>query len=397
VRVVPAANGEGWEIQGGARDVQIEARGERLLLTSSQLWDDDGDLAFLVVLGGLFLFNLIFLDVNISSGHGFYRDRLSAAYVFRRDENGDIVPNDTLKLSALNAEATAAPYHLINVALNLQGSSDPAMRDRRADFFILSSRFCGSHRTGYQPTPLLEAIDDHIDLGTALAISGAAASPNMGVATFKPLVFVLTLLNIRLGYWLPNPAQLASWRRRFLPTPWLLLRESVSAVDDRGPYVNVSDGGHLENLGAYELLRRRCKLIVAVDAEADPDLFFGALVKLIRYARIDLGIEIEIDLGALRPAETGRSTHQWAIGRIRYGDGEEGRLLYLKSTLVSDLASEDIRDYLDHQPAFPHQPTSDQFFHEAQFEAYRSLGYQIASSALADPAVQELFPPPTSA
>lgn len=381
-----------WWIDDGGREYLIRADGDRLRVASSRLWDDRGDLVFLGVLGGLFLFNLMFLNVNVSSGHGFYRDRLSAAYLFKVNDEGDLEPNDTLKLSELNEKDTKGPYHLINVALNLQGSSDPTMRDRRADFFILSSGFTGSDRTGYWRTSKLEELDEHVDLGTALAISGAAASPNMGVTTLKPLVFILTLLNIRLGYWLPNPAQQDAWRRRFLPTPWLLLRESVSAVDDSGPYVNISDGGHLENLGAYELLRRRCKLIVAIDAEADPNLFFGALVKLIRYARIDLGIEIDIDLEPLRAAQAdGRSTQQWAVGKIRYGDTETGSLLYMKSTLAEDLASEDIRDYLDHQPAFPHQPTSDQFFDEAQFEAYRSLGYQIASRALDDPQVQELF------
>jgi hypothetical protein len=369
----------------------------RLKVAGSTLWDDQTDLIFLSVLGALFLFNLLFLDVNIASPHGFYRDRLSAAYLFKRAGPGEIEPNDTIKLSELNAPGTAAPYHLVNVALNLQSSSDPEMSDRHADFFILSPGFSGSHRTGYCRTSALEQIDDHVDLGTAMAISGAAASPNMGVTTLKPLVFVLTLLNIRLGYWLPNPARLGTWRRRLLPTPWLLLKESVSAVSDRGPYVNVSDGGHLENLGTYELLRRRCALIVVIDAEEDPQLFFGSLVKLIRYARIDLGVEIQIDLEPLRPsAETGRSQRQWALGRVDYGHGEEGRLLYLKSTLTGDLATEDLRGYVDRRSVFPHEPTSDQFFHEERFEAYRALGYQIASRALEDPVVQDVMSQPHS-
>lgn len=354
-------------------------------------------LAALVV----FLITRIFTDINKTSFHNFYRDLLSKAYLFETDKGGNNVqPNDVQKLSELNSEHTKAPYHLINVALNLQGSEDINLRDRNADLFILSKHFCGSMRTGFCETLDVENTDPHVNLGTAMAISGAAAAPNMGAATIKPLVFIMTLLNIRLGYWLPNPKIL--WEKeyrlsRFLPYlenyqyrlqywryspisgvgPIYLLRELFGLISEKNEYINVSDGGHIENLAIYELLRRRCKYIIACDAEADPDMTFGGLAKLIRLARIDLSIDIDIELDALRKGENGFSNRHCAFGKIHYGGGETGYLLYIKSSLSGD-ENEYIREYRSKNKDFPHESTGDQFFDEAQFEAYRALGYHIA-------------------
>lgn len=239
---------------------------------------------------------------------------------------------------------------------------------------------------GYCDTAQMERHHQHLNLGTAMAISGAAAAPNMGVTTIKPLMFIMTLLNIRLGYWLPNPSlfEKSSWRGRMYRKVFLrgagagyLWKEALGAVDEKGGFVNVSDGGHLENLGVYELLRRHCKLIIAVDGEADPDLSFGSLVRLIRYARIDMGIEIEIDLTEIRLGQDNLSRKHWALATIDYGEQQKGRLLYIKSSVTGD-ESDDIRDYRSRNPVFPHESTADQFFSEDQFEAYRSLGFHIA-------------------
>jgi hypothetical protein len=193
----------------------------------------------------------------------------------------------------------------------------------------------------------------------------------------------MTLLNIRLGYWLPNPrlGRKVSWlsriglRRR--PGPKYLLKEALGMVDECGKYVNVSDGGHIENLGLYELLRRRCKFIVAVDGEADPDMTFGSLVNLQLYARLDMGIEIKMDLDPIRKDDEGLSSRRWALGKIRYGPGEEGVLLYIKSSVTGG-EYEYVRAYRAKNPSFPHESTAGQFFTEGQFESYRALGYQIA-------------------
>jgi hypothetical protein len=342
---------------------------------------------------GLILYSWRFIDVNNNSLHGFYRDRLSEAYLFEvLGDDKEPVSNDTQKLSDLNEKSRAAPYHLINVALNLQGRSPNAACSRDADFFFFSKYYTGSVSTGYCETRLLEECDPHLDLGTAMAISGAAAAPNMGTTTFKPLAFIMTMLNIRLGYWLPNPLFLASetkglrasllknalFRRILMPTvgPIYLLKELISRLHESSTYVNVSDGGHVENLAIYELLRRRCRYIIACDAEADPNMTFGGLATLQRYAQIDLGITFDFDLDELRRGDNGFSRNHCMLAKIYYPEGETGFLLYLKSSLTGD-EEEYIKEYRASHPTFPHQTTADQFFDEAQFEAYRALGFHI--------------------
>ncbi|MCA9713012.1 MAG: hypothetical protein KDK70_44720, partial [Myxococcales bacterium] len=172
------------------------------------------------------------------------------------------------------------------------------LRGRKGDLFLLSPFAVGSTWTGYRRTsthyPLL-------DLATATAISGAAAAPNMGVATVGPVRFLLALLNVRLGYWLTNPRDALSadspWHRR--AARWIadriaplacLLAEMRGALRPDTLYVNLSDGGHVENLGAFELIRRNCRVVIAVDAEADPEYGFEGLAALIRYARTDLNV-----------------------------------------------------------------------------------------------------------
>jgi hypothetical protein len=352
----------------------------------ADLFEDGG--AELYGLGILLvLFNWLFVNVNITSAHGFYRDRLSKAYLFQSDIEGGLRGNDQQRLSELNRDHTTAPYHLINVALNLQGSRDRNLRGRNADLFIFSKRFTGSPRTGFIRTADLENLDPHLNLGTALAISAAAAAPNMGTATVKPVVSLLTLLNIRLGYWLPNPAVArgASWLRRQIlrrgAGPMHLWREARGKLDAKGDLVNVSDGGHIENLGIYELLRRRCKFIIAVDAEADPNIRFGGLLNLIRFARIDMGITIDIDLEPVRRGERGFNLQHGAVGTIDYGDGEVGHLMYIKSSMTGD--EDYVRDYHARSPSYPHESTTDQFFSETQFEVYRWLGFHAAGKMLA--------------
>ena len=203
----------------------------------------------------------------------------------------------------------------------------------------------------------------------------------------------MTLLNVRLDYWTPNPLiintakTLRKWRWPNVG-PRYLLKEALGNLNAKGSHVNLSDGGHIENLAIYQLLKRRCKLIIAVDGEADPNMQFGGLVTLIRYAEIDMGITIVIDLDEIRKDKKGLSKSHWALGSIQYGKGEDGkeeigRLLYIKSSLSGD-ENEYIKAYHKKNPTFPHQPTSDQFFDETQFEVYRALGEHIACGALED-------------
>ncbi|HEY0327650.1 MAG TPA: cell division protein [Rhodopseudomonas sp.] len=362
------------------------------------------------------------LAPNANSLHRLYRDRLGRAFLFdprprrgakphanapSRDQGRDFVPVDRMRLSALSA--ADAPYHLINAALNIQGSDFANRRGRNADFFVFSKYSIGSQATLYAPTERLEAVSPELDLATAMAISGAAASANMGSKTIRPLTPTLALLNIRLGYWLKNPRffapagsgpaepQSGGWTPSHRTIRYLW-SEISGRLYENSDEVYLTDGGHIENLGIYELLRRQCRLIIAVDAEADSAMHFPSLVKLQRYARIDLGIRISLPwtpiqaatLGCMAlnagkpppapPSEQPRGPHT-AIGIIDYGGGETGLLVYIKSSLSGD-ENDYVRDYARRYAQFPHEATGDQFFSEEQFEVYRALGFHIANGLL---------------
>ena len=353
-------------------------------------WSDGQrlDLGLLALAGVLLVVAWVTVDVNLTSLHGFYRDRLSKAYLFRvRD--GRIAPHDELRLSDLNP-SHRAPYQLLNATVNLQGSRNPERRGRNADFFLFSKHYCGSDRTGFCRTTDLERSDRRLDLATAMAISGAALSGNMGVKPLRSLVLIMTLLNVRTGYWLPNPriAPRPVYERGPLTgvRPLFLLREFFGLLNEKSRYVNVSDGGHLENLGLYELLKRRCRFIIICDAECDANMAFGGLATVVRYARIDLGADVQIALDGIRGEPAGRRKLYCAVGQIRYPGGEIGRVLYVKACLTGD-ESVDITEYHARNPHFPHESTGRQFFDEAQFEAYRQLGHHIGSVLLSGPLV----------
>jgi hypothetical protein len=335
------------------------------------------------------------LQANGYSLHRFYRDRLSEAFLFRAPEPGVATPTrlDDLKLSALQGDD--GPYHIVNSALNVEGSKEANRRGRNADFFMFTRDFVGSDLTYYASAQDMEGVDARLDLATAMAISGAAVSANMGSATVRLLSPTLALLNIRLGYWLRNPRDLAAktapdflrrWTMRVFGKFYLLL-EMLNQLDETSRNILLTDGGHIENLGVYELLKRGCQLIVVVDAEADPSMSFPALLTLERYARIDLGVRITLpweEIAAMtksvgehidgdRPCSNGPHC---AVGRIVYQTGAKGIMLYFKSSLTGD-EKDYVLDYKKRYPSFPHETTGDQFFSEEQFEAYRALGYHM--------------------
>ena len=353
-----------------------------------------------------------FFNVNSNSLHQLYRDRLGSAFLFRRNgEDGPLEGADRFLLSQFVSEAS--PYHLINAALNVPGSQFANRRGRNADFFLFSKRFVGSELTGYVNTTLAEAAMDGLNAGTAMAISGAAAAPNMGMASMRPLSPTIALLNVRLGRWMRHPydivkyaktSKLAQWWRG-RPGPKRLLSEAFfksgtdvaeldKASDRDAGFIFLTDGGHIENLGVYELLRRRCSLIVAVDAEADTNYDFSSLVQLERFARIDLGARIVLDWPPIgersrrvsKSFAAGERTSQAgphvAIGLIDYPPAaqncprEQGVLVYIKSSMSGD-ENDYVIDYKRRNSAFPQESTIDQLFSEEQFEVYRALGEHI--------------------
>jgi hypothetical protein len=224
-------------------------------------------------------------------------------------------------------------------------------------------------------------MDKHLDLATAMAISGAAAAPHMGTLTAPQFTFFLAMLNIRLGYWARNPRKPSRVRaiEGFLPPVgwYYFLRELTGKMNEKTHYINLSDGGHIENLGIYELLRRRCKFVIAIDGEADPARSFGGLLKLTQLVKIDLGVRIEPDLSDLRMERDGCGRAHFGLSRLDYPDGSHGLLLYIKSSLTGN-EPEFLKKYHTENPDFPHQSTANQLFSETQFEAYRALGEHIA-------------------
>jgi hypothetical protein len=216
----------------------------------------------------------------------------------------------------------------------------------------------------------------------------------MGSNSVKPLTPTLAMLNIRLGYWLANPGQLVCSRKCFSIFDQLyFLQEMFGLMRESCETVYLTDGGHIENLGIYELLRRRCRLIIAVDAEADPEMSFRSFVALQRYARIDLDVSISLPWAAIRdgtrraseeiaktggvPPHTALHGPHCAIGEIIYPQDQKGILLYVKSSISGD-ENDYIVDYKRRFPTFPHETTADQLFSEEQFEVYRALGFHAA-------------------
>ena len=361
------------------------------------------------------VWSFLFVDINTLGPHGYYRDRLCECYLAYRGENQitwwqtairrfwggrskrreatearkieetapqKIAARLRLPLSQMHTPG-AAPYHLVNTVVNLPASANPDLRGRNGDFFIMSPFFCGSPICGYVATSQVEGIDPHLDLGTAMAISGAAASTNMGWRTLPNYRFLMALFNVRLGYWLPNLRCLDQVRVRGVG-PAYFLAEITGRIQENMKYLNVSDGGHIENLGAYELLRRRCKFIICVDGGAKLGTEGSDLQRLERYALIDLGIKFEYNLADLQPNQSGMSRAYAILIKVLYnpdkiGSEEIGWMIYLKPALTG-AEPQYVLDYRYRNASFPHEGIVDQIFEEEQFEGYRAVGECAAES-----------------
>ncbi|TAV19060.1 patatin-like phospholipase domain-containing protein [Rhizobium ruizarguesonis] len=352
------------------------------------------------LLAGLLFATWPFLNVNANSLHQLYRDRLGSAFFVRAVANArDAGQADSFALSTIETQNT--PYPLINAALNVPGSSFANRRGRNADFFFFSPRYIGSEASGYARTPDMEDAMKGLSLGTATAVSGAAAAPNMGMASVRPLSLTIALLNVRLGYWIRHPRHVAHRKRIFkgYPGPVFLLSEAFSKTGIRltkqdvtsseTGFVFLTDGGHIDNLGIYGLLRRRCKIIFAVDGEADPAMSFPSLVQLERLARIDLNVTIDlpwqqISRFAIDKSAKRASGPHVAIGKVTFASlvtgepPETGVIVYIKSSMSGD-ECDYIGAYAAKHRLFPHERTSDQLFSEEQFEVYRALGEHVAT------------------
>jgi glycerophosphoryl diester phosphodiesterase len=381
------------------------------------------------------------VDINEFSIHHFYKNRLVRCYLGASRANDrkpdwftGFDPDDDLRLARFDHNPRgdeagaglagdrstppyAGPYPIINCALNLVGGRDLAWQERKATSFVFTPKYCGydvdravlpkrkrlEGNEAYVPTTAFYRRNSGPLLGMAMAISGAAANPNMGRASSPALGFLMTVFNVRLGWWIGNPRRIAAASQ---PGPPLGLAytalELFGLTDDERDYVNLSDGGHFDNLGVYELIRRSCRYIIVSDAGQDDRFICEDLGDLVRRCRTDFGVEIDIAVDRIRNRDlAGISQTHCVVGVIHYlnipkrvdgrlvdeNDGplvpgatpghEIGYLVYIKPSLTGD-EPQDVLEYNRRIPEFPHQSTADQWFDESQFESYRKLGMHAA-------------------
>jgi hypothetical protein len=277
-----------------------------------------------------------------------------------------------------------APLHVINTALNLTSGEKLAWQQRKAESFTVTPLHSGSFYVGYRDSKEYGG-KDGISIGTAVAISGAAASPNQGYHSSPAMAFILTILNVRLGSWLGNPGLAgrntydnAHPRTNLEPLVW----ELTGTSNDQCPLVYLSDGGHFENLGIYEMVLRRCRFIVISDGGCDPKCSFEDLGNAIRKIRTDLGVPIDIEYDDMHPRSADSTLTKGryvTTARIRYSaiddTDKDGWLVYIKPGLYEgEYFPKDVYNYATESLDFPHESTADQFFSESQFESYRALG-----------------------
>lgn len=413
------------------------------VVTSDWLWPGQTWMVFFRLLAVLFvvvtLFN--FLNPNNISSHRFYRDRLMETFMpsqpasnFRAADDAQLCKMFSAHIPAPagqaedtpQAERYAGPYHIVNTNVILVRSQRPEFYQRGGDSFILSPLYCGSGATGWIKTEdhsiRLFKRDTSLTLATAMAISGAAANPNTAGGedtTMRrwSISFLMTLLNIRLGLWQPNPASSKKQFRRETAQPSFVTPGVLSLLsnyyDETKRYIELSDGGHFDNTGLYELFRREVKIIVLSDASCDPDYSMDDLSRALVLAHADFGVAVDfqgldakksagiwkkLDESPEQPNTYRGKGYPWvndgvrakilrdgyAVGTITYPtQSEPGYLIYIKPALI-EYAPLNALSYAINNPDFPHQSTAEQFFSELRFEAYRSLGHAIGKKVVTE-------------
>ncbi len=387
------------------------------------------------------------VDINAFSMHNFYRNRLARCYLGatnmertpdpftgfddhetggrRKNSSGSSVPVAALRPKRFRLGQTAptrfdGPMPIFCSTLSLTFGEDLAFQERKGTSFAFTPMYSGysvgwtaasspadeTSLNGYVPTEKF-AYEGGITLDSAAAISGAAMNPNQGVNTQPALAFLMTLFNVRLGWWIANPRRIGQWKFKDHPVTlrgWRYLRnELFSRADDTSKYVSLSDGGNFENMGLYELVRRRCSYILVCDAEQDDGPKLNGIGLAIEKCRTDFGVEIKLDLRDLMnpmpipgtptgsPGAVAAPRKAYAFGTIHYPAPLEGRgaylgrIVYVKNVVTGNEPG----DILHHRlvnPQFPNDSTVNQWFTETMFESYRRLGQWNLAAAMKDPA-----------
>jgi hypothetical protein len=385
-------------------------------------------------------------DLNVWSLHRFYRRRLMAAYAPRRVKvKNDRPPSanavngtDVVHLSgadkaplakfigpaATNSDARQVdfPELLICAAANI-ADYGATPTGSHVTSFVFSQRELGGPLIGALPVTTYASkvsANDELTVPSAIAISGAAIAPSMGKMTRAPLRFLLALLNIRLGVWLPNPRSAApqverrsrglgpseipkgdgsqssapdkeadSLRKakpiRSQPRPIYLLYELLGWNRLGAKYLYLTDGGHYENLGLVELIRRRCEWIWCIDASGDAIDTFNTIGEALSLADGELGVHIEIfperDMApdpvvSAARADQGKPPlvrQPYCDGYVHYPNGTTGRLVIIKAGVWNG-APWEIQSFYERNRRFPCDPTTNQLYTGERFDAYRALG-----------------------
>lgn len=363
------------------------------------------------------------INVNRFSLHAVYRMRLVRAFLgsarIKRHPDGftDIDPFDNPRLSDMFRRPAKDKqghrlFPVINLALNLTAGHNHAWSERKAESFTVTPQACGAanlqrgegarktHEIGGAYVQTASYAGDEketgpkdkgsgMTLGTAITLSGAAVSPNMGYSSSPTTSFLMTLFNVRLGAWLPNPAvaSIEQLKRAKPPNALLTLaREMLGLTDDAGRSIYLSDGGHFENLGIYEMVRRQCRFILVVDAGQDGDAKFTDLGNAARKIFIDFGVRITFHptMAIGSREDPIKPIRGYATADIKYLDPPKiGKLIYIRPYDMPD-APIDVRAFRNAHPDFPHETTLEQWFSESRFESYRGLG-DAAMSAIGLP------------
>jgi len=322
-----------------------------------------------------------YININRFSLHAMYRNRLIRAYLGASNPKRNasrftgFAADDNLPMRDLRTGVK--PFQVVNLTLNLVSGERLAWQQRKAQSFTVSPLHSGNYELGYRDSAQYGGREG-ITLGTAVTISGAAASPSMGSFSSSMVGFVMTLLNARLGAWLGNPGDAGerTWKQDGPRSAvGSLVKEALGLTNNTSAYVYLSDGGHFENLALYEMILRRCRQIVVLDGGCDPAFTYNDLGNALRKVRIDLNVPIEFEDQDTQPLR--EKKRRCAIATIRYSAVDatwpDGQLIYIKPMLLGT-EPPDVAAYAAANPPFPHQSTANQWFNESQTESYRMLG-----------------------
>jgi hypothetical protein len=396
---------------------------------------------FFGALVGLGLLVLMYILANVTnwSLHPFYRERLSDAFCLKRfelEDEGDIavvredkktrnaawLPTEVkgqfadhrpyvydYEISAVQPDTMPQLIVCASANVSTYGATPAGFRSTS---FVFSKDKIGGGLLGDVDAKAYEAVvtkfstlKTTVTLPAAVAISGAAVSPEMGRATRAPLRFLLTLANVRLGVWIPNPKRLKWFEdklkkskiRQSLVKPRLehLLYEMFGKNKLTHKYLYVTDGGHYENLGLLEQLRMKSRYIFCLDASGEQQDGFSTIAAAISlaYSEEQIRIDIQPELMAPKAETTDARAKQhlppvvespFCVGNIFYPDDREqpsGRLVIIKAGVPGN-APENIADFHQANWKFPCDPTMDQLYSADRFDAYKALGSFSAGKAL---------------